>query len=103
MNAAIVDDSVEDIELLYSYLSRYCQENKIHIYIEKFTDADTFLDAVCDTAYHLVFLDIYLKCMTGIQVAKKIQIKDPRCRSSLPQSAVNMHLRRSDSMSWIIS
>lgn len=80
MNAAIVDDSVEDIELLCSYLSRYSQENKIHIYVEKFTDADTFLNAVCDTAYHLVFLDIYLECMTGIQVAKKIQIKDPRCQ-----------------------
>lgn len=80
MNAAIVDDQAEDIELLCSYLSRYSQEHKTHIYIQKFTDADTFLKTVCRTAYHLVFLDIYMECMTGIQVAKKIQTKDPRCQ-----------------------
>ena len=80
MNAAIVDDSVEDIELLCSYLSQYSQEHKIHIYIERFTDADAFLDAVCATAYQLVFLDIYMEGMTGIQVAEQIQAKDPRCQ-----------------------
>ena len=71
MNAAIVDDQAEDIELLCSYLSRYSQEHKTHIYIKKFTDADTFLKTVCRTAYHLVFLDNILECQKGI---------DEKCR-----------------------
>ncbi len=80
MNAAIVDDSAEDIELLCSYLSRYSREHNVHMYIEKFTDEDAFLNAVGDTAYHLVFLDIYLKRTTGLQIAKKVQKRDPRCQ-----------------------
>ncbi len=80
MNAAIVDDSVEDIELLCSYLSRYSQEYNVHMYIEKFTDEDNFLSAVCRTVYQLVFLDIYMKRTTGIQIAGKIKQKDPRCQ-----------------------
>lgn len=80
MNAAIVDDSVEDIELLCSYLSRYGQEHKVHMYIERFTDERDFLDAVEGTAYHLVFLDIYMKDTTGIQIAEKVQKRDPRCQ-----------------------
>ena len=43
MNAAIVDDSAEDIELLCSYLSRYSREHNVHMYIEKFTDEDAFI------------------------------------------------------------
>lgn len=80
MNAAIVDDSVEDIELLSGYLSRYGQEHKVHMYVEKFTDEEAFLEAAGGTAYQLVFLDMYMKRMTGIQVAEKLQKKDPRCQ-----------------------
>ncbi len=80
MNAAIVDDSAEDIETLCGYLSRYGREHKVHIYIEKFTDADDFLEAFGDTSYHLVFLDIYMEHTTGMQVAEKIRKKDPRCQ-----------------------
>lgn len=80
MNAAIVDDTVEDIELLSGYLSRYGQEHKVHMYVEKFTDAEAFLEAARVTAYQLAFLDIYMERMTGIQLAKRIQKKDPRCQ-----------------------
>ena len=36
MNAAIVDDSAEDIELLCSYLSRYSREHNVYMHVEKF-------------------------------------------------------------------
>lgn len=80
MNAAIVDDSAEDIELLSGYLSRYSKEHNVHMYIERFTDEDVFLNSVGSTAYHLVFLDIYMKRTTGIQIAKKVQKRDPKCQ-----------------------
>ena len=80
MNAAIVDDSAEDIELLCSYLSRYSREHNVYMHVEKFTDEDAFLFVVVGTVYQLVFLDIYLKRTTGLQIAKKVQKRDPRCQ-----------------------
>ena len=80
MTTALVDDSSRDIELLYNDLSRYCDEHKVHMSIEKFTDEGSFLKSLQHTAYHLVFLDIYMGDTTGIQIAGKIRKADPKCQ-----------------------
>lgn len=80
MTFALVDDSNTDIEILYQHLCHYCQTRKVHMHIEKFTDEIAFLKSMRNTRYNLVFLDIYMKKATGIQIAKKIQETDPKCQ-----------------------
>lgn len=80
MTFALVDDSNTDIEILYQHLCRYCQTRKVHMHIEKFTDEIAFLKSMRNTRYNLVFLDIYMKKATGIQIAKK----NPGNRSQMP-------------------
>lgn len=80
MTAALVDDSSRDIEFLYKDLSRYCQEHHIHMNIEKFMDGTSFLDSLQHTVYDLVFLDIYMGQIDGIQIAEKIRETDPKCQ-----------------------
>ncbi len=80
MIIALVDDSSTDLETLYGHLCRYCNENRVHSHIEKFTDELCFLKSMEKTTYNLVFLDIYLQHTTGIQIAKKIQELDSRCQ-----------------------
>ena len=80
MTIALVDDSAADIEVLYDYISRYCRERNVHICVKKFTDETAFLASMDGTAYSLVFLDIYMQHITGIQVAEKIRKLSPKCQ-----------------------
>ena len=80
MTIALVDDSDRDIKLLQDCLSRYCQEHHVYMNIEKFTDEHKFLHSMQHTAYDLVFLDIYMKRMNGIQLACEIAKNDSKCQ-----------------------
>ena len=48
--------------------------------IEKFTNEHIFLNSMQNKAYDLVFLDIYMKHMNGIQLACEVIKKDPKCQ-----------------------
>ena len=80
MTIALVDDSDSDIELLHDYLSRYCHDHHVYMTIEKFTDEHIFLNSMQHKAYDLVFLDIYMEHMDGIQLACEISREDPKCQ-----------------------
>ncbi len=80
MTIALVDDSVSDLNLLHDYLSRYCHDHHVYITIEKFTNEHTFLNSMQDKVYDLVFLDIYMKHINGIQLACEITKQDAKCQ-----------------------
>ena len=80
MTIALVDDSDSDIELLHDYLSRYCHDHHVYMTIEKFTDEHIFLNSMQHKTYDLVFLDIYMGHMDGIQLACEISREDPKCQ-----------------------
>lgn len=80
MTIALIDDSANDIELLFNYICRYCQEYKIHAHIEKFTNDLAFLREAKRTSYDLVFLDIYMQQTSGIQIAVKLRETHPKCQ-----------------------
>lgn len=80
MTIALIDDSANDIEFLFNYICRYCQERKIHAHIEKFTNEIAFLREAKHTSYDLVFLDIYMQQASGIQIAVKLREAHPKCQ-----------------------
>lgn len=80
MTAALVDDSPEDLDILFQHICHYCHEHKVHMHIEKFTDEALFLKAARHTAFNLVFLDIYLRRTTGIHIAEKLKKQAPDCQ-----------------------
>lgn len=79
MNVAIVDDSLIDRQHLYRSLERYCQEHKVHMKVEQFCKGTDFLNTFNANVYNLVFLDIFLNEIDGIEIAKTIQEQDPKC------------------------
>ena len=50
MTIALIDDSIDDLEILFGYICRYCQEHKIHAHIEKYTNELTFLRSTKHTS-----------------------------------------------------
>lgn len=80
MTIAIIDDSLEDISLLYEYICRYFNERKIHASVKTFTKERDFLNAFKTDKYDLVFLDIFMQDLDGIQIAKAIKKLSPRCQ-----------------------
>lgn len=80
MTIALLDDSLSDMNILYQHILRYCKEHNVHMFVKKFTIEAAFLNSLHTTTYSLVFLDIYMEHMNGIQIAKKIQEADAKCQ-----------------------
>ena len=76
MTIAIIDDSSEDISLLYEYISRYCNERKVHASVRAFTKEREFLSAFKTERYDLIFM----QDLDGMQIAKAIKKLNPGCQ-----------------------
>lgn len=80
MKIAILDDSSEDISLLYEYICRYCNEYKKHASVKQFTSETAFLHALKTICFDLVFLDIFMRDFNGMQIAKEIKKTNSKCQ-----------------------
>ena len=81
MNIAIVDDQVIDIKLLSKYLSTYINEKEMPTPdISSFNSADVFLENFIEGAFNLIFLDINMTGMNGIELAREIRKTDSQCK-----------------------
>ncbi|HIU64212.1 MAG TPA: response regulator transcription factor [Candidatus Avacidaminococcus intestinavium] len=78
MFAAIVDDLKQERDLLKSYLEKYCQENNLFIQLSIFSSGEELLKDYTEK-YDLIFLDIYMSGLTGLETAKKIRERDKNC------------------------
>lgn len=76
MKVAIVDDLQADKEILKEYISRYAAEKSLFIETECFCSGEHFLKNAQPHKYRLVFLDIYMKEMDGMQVAETLRLED---------------------------
>lgn len=71
MKISIVEDEKEFSDTLLDYLSRYKKENNFSCSVEIFESAESYLES--NQNFDVIFLDINLKGMTGIELAKKIR------------------------------
>jgi len=72
---AIVEDNIESLNLLKSYIEKYANDFKIEAKIDAFYDG---LDIVTNYKgnYDIIFLDIEMKKMDGMNAASKIRKLD---------------------------
>ena len=69
---AVCDDLAEDRENITRLLSEYTDKNNLYVKIEEFSSGEAFLSS--DTSvYSLVFMDIFMSGMNGMETAKKLQ------------------------------
>ena len=76
MNIAIADDIPEETRPLKNYLTEYSILNDLELTIEDFESAEALLREYRPYRYTVVFLDIYMEGMTGVDAARKIREED---------------------------
>lgn len=76
-NIAIVDDEWDSIEHLERCLNVYCEEFKISFSISRFTRGFELLDSF-KCKYDIIFLDVDMPVINGIEIAKKIREFDKK-------------------------
>lgn len=80
MRIAIVDDSPGDRDILDKKLASYMTSHNISYETRQYTCAEDFLNEFRVSFFDLVFMDIYMKDITGMDAAKQIYRLDPGCR-----------------------
>ncbi len=80
MRIAVVDDNENDRSELLQLLTQYSKNRRIRLTCEAFESAEAFFVAFEPGKYRMVFLDIYMNGMNGMDAARKIYSEDPHCR-----------------------
>ncbi len=76
MNIAIVDDLEKEIHNLEGILTEYAEANGLAITLRSFESGEKFLEEYEPYRYTVVFLDIYMGGITGIETAERLREKD---------------------------
>ena len=76
LRIAIVDDNLPDVRLLNGFVERYCRENKMEYELDILLQGEDFLKDFRGRRYDIVFLDIFMHGMDGMEVAQKIRETD---------------------------
>lgn len=76
MKIALVDDTLEELEILTSIINGELP----HADVSTFSDGESFLKAWADNSYDLILLDIYMEKMLGVDVARKVRETDEDVR-----------------------
>lgn len=80
MRFAVCDDNAADRRQLLSMLQQYCGNHRVQAEIQPFADGRALLDAFAPGKYQILFLDIYMPALTGMEAAKAIREKDTGCQ-----------------------
>ena len=79
MNIAIVDDQKKDGDYLYDHIYRAMQDASIKVQINRYDSGEEFLKLEPIGSLDLVFLDIIMSGISGIDTARKIREHNPEC------------------------
>lgn len=76
-NIAIVDDLASDRNQLASMIQEYANQRGLLWKISCFADGESFLESLVPKRYAMVFLDILMPGINGIETARRIRSVDP--------------------------
>ena len=79
MNIAIIEDSGQELSLLERCLQSYLSSRQVYRVIDTYTSGEAFLENWPSKSYDLVFLDILMEGISGIEVARTIRETDSEC------------------------
>ena len=79
MNIAVCEDTRADRDALCAYIQGYCGEHCYQCEISAYETGGALLAAFPSGAFDLIFLDIYMPGVSGVETAQKIREADRDC------------------------
>lgn len=79
MNIAIIEDSPQEQIKLQACIQNYFSKLQIFRTVDAYSDGESFLECWHDKTYDLIFLDIMMGGISGVDVARKIRETDSQC------------------------
>lgn len=79
MKIAICEDNKSCRKSLINNILIYSKNNNLNIDIAEFEDGTEILNNFKQNEYNIIFLDIYMKSLDGIETARKIRDLDKAC------------------------
>ena len=73
---AIVDDEIAQIQKIKKIISEFFEEHKLQISLNSFTSGEALFSE--SDSYDLIFLDIHMKGMDGIETAQRLRVKNKK-------------------------
>lgn len=80
MKIAIIDDQETDQNILVKKLDNYFADKKIAYSIFTYKNAETFLKEFEPDFYDIIFMDVFLDKINGMEAAKQIYQQDKKCK-----------------------
>ncbi|WP_028242712.1 LytR/AlgR family response regulator transcription factor [Pseudobutyrivibrio ruminis] len=78
MRVAVVDDESMFRMQLKMMVEKLSKVKSVRILVDEFEDGPSFIDALSERRYDIVFMDIYMPGMDGIETAKTLRRKTER-------------------------
>ena len=79
MRIGICEDTAADCKILLNMLRKYCTQRGIPLETEQFSNAGSLLKTFTPGKYQIIFLDIYMPGITGMEAAQAIREQDTSC------------------------
>ena len=79
MNIAVCDDDAKDSAIIKGILKEYMEQNAYTGDVSMFGSGEELLATFSLALYDVIFLDIYMGGINGIETAKRIRAIDPTC------------------------
>lgn len=76
MNIAIVDDLSREIARISEIIHTYAAEKHLSVELKSFSGGEEFLAEYRPLQYTLIFMDIYMEGITGVETVRKIRELD---------------------------
>ena len=73
INIAVVDDLPQDRNKMQSLLLQYARKQNLNWQVTLFADGKDFLDSLSQNTYAIVFLDIVMEGIDGIETARRMR------------------------------
>ena len=97
LQVAVVEDNAKDREWLSNKLEEYFRARHTSHTLLTFSSGEEFISALRDSWFDIVFMDIYMSGVTGIEAAQALRMKDRDCKLVFLTSSPE-HMRRGFSL-----
>ena len=92
LQIAVVEDTERDRSWLEEKLEEYLRTRHISYMLLTFSSGEEFISALQESWFDIVFMDIYMSGVTGIEAAQALRMKDQDCKLVfLTSSSDHMH------------